>query len=401
MLTARGVKTKKKPGLYGDGGNLFLKVDDGGSKSWLFKHQVNGKARKYGLGPVHTVSLSDARQRAEAVRRLLLDGIDPKEARRAEEEAAAIAEARSISFDSAVAQYIESHKAGWKSDKHAKQWQATLTAYASPVFGKLPVSAVDTGLVMRVLQPIWSTKTETASRVRGRIESVLSWAKVQGYRSGENPALWRGHLDHLLPARRKVRKVTHHAALPCAELPAFMRALRRRYGIAALALEFAILTATRTSETLNAAWAEFDLAHKLWIIPAKRMKADSEHRVPLCDRAIAIVEEMKTVRSGDYVFPGAKRRRPLSNMAMLVTLRRMERGDLTTHGFRATFKTWAAEKTSFQREVIEAALAHVIGDKTEAAYQRDDLLDKRRRLMEAWVAYCDSRVTSGQVVALR
>ena len=401
ILTARQVMTAKKPGLHGDGGNLFLKVDDGGSKSWLFRHQVAGKVKKYGLGPTHTVSLIDARQRAEAIRRQLLDGIDPREARRAEQEAAAVAQAKSVSFDAATQAYIDSHRAGWKSDKHAAQWQATLAAYASPVFGKLPVSAIDTGLLMRVLQPIWTTKNETAHRVRGRVEAVLSWSKVHGYRSGENPAVWRGHLDHLLPARGKVHKVEHHAALPYAKLPAFMRDLRSRYGIAALALEFAILTATRTSETLNAAWPEFSVAHRLWTIPAERMKGGREHRVPLCDRAVAIIEDMRTVRRSDWLFPGAKRGKPLSNMAMLLALRRMGRGDLTTHGFRATFKTWATERTNYQREVIEAALAHVIGDKTEAAYQRGDLLDKRRRLMDAWAAYCSGRALSGDVVALR
>ena len=387
--------------MYGDGGNLFLKVDDGGSKSWMFRHQVGGKMRKHGLGPTHTVSLSDARERAEAIRRQLLDGIDPREARRAEREAAAVAQAKSMSFDMAMEAYIDSHRAGWKSDKHAAQWKATLTAYASPVFGKLPVSAIDTGMVMRVLQPIWSSKNETAHRLRGRIEAVLSWAKAHGYRHGENPATWRGHLDHLLPARKKVHKVEHHAALPYAKQPAFMRALRKRFGVAALALEFAILTATRTSETLGAAWSEFELAEKLWSIRGERMKGGREHRVPLSDRAVAIVQEMQTVRHGDFVFPGAKRGKPLSNMAMLNTLKRIGRDDLTAHGFRSTFRTWAAERTNYQREVIEAALAHVVGDKTEAAYQRGDLLDKRRRLMDAWAAYCDSRATTGKVVAYR
>ena len=400
-LTVRQVEAEKEPGLHGDGGNLFLKVGEvGGSKSWMFRHQVGGKVKKYGLGPFPTISLADARQRAEVTRRQLLDGIDPKETRRAEKEAAAVAEAKSISFDDATAAYIKSHQAGWKSDKHALQWQATLSTYASPVFGKLPVSAIDTGMVMRVLEPIWSSKTETATRVRGRIESILSWAKVHGYRSGENPAQWRNHLDHLLPAPRKVSKVEHHAALAYDEMSDFMRDLRERYGVAALALEFAVLTATRTSETLNAAWLEFDLDNAIWTIPPERMKADREHRVPLCDRAVAIVEEMRTVRNGDFVFPGAKRGRPLSNMAMLTTLRRMDRGDLTTHGFRASFKTWATEKTSYQREVIEVALAHTIGGKVEKAYQRGDLLDKRRNLMDAWAAFCDSRAT-GNVVALR
>ena len=400
-LTARYVETVKKPGLHGDGGNLFLKVDDGGSKSWMFRHQVSGKVRKYGLGPTHTLGLSDARQRAETIRRQLLDGIDPKEARRAEQEAAAVAKAKSISFDKATEAYIDSHRAGWKSDKHAGQWRATLQTYASPVFGGLPVSAIDTGMVMRVLKPLWVSKNETAHRLRGRIENVLSWSKVHGFRSGENPAQWRGHLDHLLPARAKVHKVEHHAALPYDQLPAFMRDLRGRYGIAALALEFAILTATRTSETLNATWSELDLDNKLWIIPPERMKGAREHRVPLCKRTIAIIAEMRTVKCSDFLFPGAKRGKPLSNMAMLTTLRRMGRGNLTAHGFRATFKTWATEKTHHQREVIEAALAHVIGDKTEAAYQRGDLLDKRRKLMDAWAVYCDSRATTGKVVALR
>ena len=275
-----------------------------------------------------------------------------------------------------------------------------MQTYASPHFGKLPVSAIDTGMVMRALEPIWTTKTETAGRVRGRIESVLSWAKVNGYRSGENPAQWRGHLDHLLPAQGKVRKVEHHAALPYIEMPAFMSDLRTRYGVAALALEFAILTATRTSETLNAAWSEFDIDNRVWTIPAERMKGGREHRVPLCDRAVAIVAEMQTIRRGDFVFPGAKRGRPLSNMSMLTVLGRMDRADLTVHGFRSTFRTWAAERTNYQREICEAALAHAIGDKTEAAYQRGDLLDKRRHLMEAWAAFIDSRVIDN-VVAIR
>jgi integrase len=276
-----------------------------------------------------------------------------------------------------------------------------LQTYASPVFGRLPVSAVDTGMVMRVLKPIWSSKNETAHRVRGRVEAVLSWSKVHGYRSGENPAQWRHHLDHLLPARGRVHKVEHHAALPYKQLPDFMRDLRECDGIAATALEFTILCATRTSETLNAAWSEFDLDNRLWTIPAGRMKGGREHRVPLCDRAIAIVQQMQTATRSDYVFPGARRGRPLSNMAMLTTLRRMGRGDLTAHGFRSTFRTWAGECTSYQREVIEAALAHANGDKVEAAYMRGDLFDKRRRLMDAWAAYCDSHATTGNVVALR
>jgi integrase len=383
LLTARYVETVKRSGLFGDGGNLYLKVDPSGSKSWIFRHVVAGKFRKYGLGPVHTVSLADARARAEDIRRQLLDGIDPRAVSRARHSP------KSITFDAAVDAYIVSHRAGWKSDKHAKQWRATLERYASPVFGKLPVDAIDTALVMRVLSPLWSSKNETAHRLRGRIERVLSWARVHGFRSGENPALWRGHLDHLLPRRGLVHRVAHHAALPYEQLPVFMRQLRQRFGVAALALEFAILTATRTSETLNATWSELDFDNRLWSIPPARMKGGRLHRVPLCTRALAIVAEMRTIRNGDYIFPGAQRGRPLSNMALLLALRRMGRGDLTTHGFRSTFRTWAAEQTIHQREVIEAALAHVVGDKTEAAYQRGDLLEKRRALMIAWAEYCE------------
>jgi integrase len=400
-LSARTVQAAKTPGLFGDGGNLYLSVDDSGNKSWIVRWSSGGRLRKCGLGAAHTISLEQAREKAGEARRLIRDGKDPREVWRAERQAAAVAQAGSMSFDDATEAYVASHRAGWKSAKHAKQWDATLSRYASPVFGKLPVSAITTELVMRVVEPIWSSKNETAHRLRGRIETVLSWAKVHGYRSGENPAQWRGHLAHLLPARKKVHKVTHHAALPYAKLPAFMGDLRKRYGVAALALEFAILTATRTSETLDAAWSEFDLRNKLWSIPAERMKGGREHRVPLCDRAVSIVQEMQTVRHGAYVFPGAKRGKPLSNMAMLTALKRMGRDDLTAHGFRATFKTWATEKTTYQREVIEAALAHAIGDKTEAAYQRGDLLDKRRRLMIAWAAYCDSGAVSGNVVAMR
>jgi integrase len=352
---------------------------------------------------LHAVSLADARDRAENVRRHVLDGIDPRQARREARAAAALAEAKLMTFDQCRDAYIEAHRAGWKSDKHAGQWKATLKTYASPVFGKLAVGDVDTGLVLKALQPIWSTKSETAHRVRGRVESILDWAKVAGHRDGENPARWKGHLDHLLPARGRVHKVKHHTALPYAELSTFMRDLRGRYGVAALALEFCILTATRTTETLGAALDEIDVGAKLWVIPAERMKGDREHRVPLSDRAIGIVKEMQPIKHGKFVFPGARRGKPLSNMAMLTTLNRMERDDLTTHGFRATFKTWATERTSFQREVIEAALAHVVGDDTEQAY-RGDLLDKRRRLMNAWAAFCESKPTakaSGDVIAIR
>ncbi|HZZ26120.1 MAG TPA: tyrosine-type recombinase/integrase [Roseiarcus sp.] len=289
-------------------------------------------------------ALAEAREKADEVRRLIRNGIDPREDRRAMQAEADIAAAKLITFDEAADQYIESHRAAWKSDKHASQWAATLRTYASPVFGKLPVSAVDTGMVMRVLKPLWSTKTETAFRVRGRIEAVLTWAKVYGYREGENPAQWRGHLDHLLPAKAKVAGVEHHAALAYDDLPDFMRDLRQRDGVAALALEFTILAASRTSETLGATWSEFDTDNALWIVQAERMKGGREHRVPLCARAVAIIEEMRTVQRGEYVFPGARRGKPLSNMAMTLALRRMGRGDIMAFAARSAIG-WQSEPT--------------------------------------------------------
>jgi integrase len=390
-LSARRVATIRKPGLHGDGGNLFLKVDDGGSKSWMFRHQVNGRVSKYGLGPIHTVSLVEARERAQAIRKQILDGVDPRAARRE----AAVAAAKSIAFDDAANRYIASHKAGWKNAKHVAQWGTTLRSYASPVFGKLPVSAIDTGLVMRVLEPLWTSKNATAHRLRGRIESVLDWAKAHGYREGENPAVWKGNLDHLLPAA--VGKTVHHAAMPFDQIAAFVDELRGRDDLPARALELLILTAARTGEVLGAQWSEFDLANRLWTVPAERMKAGREHRVPLSDRAVAIVQEMQ--RSGDLVFPGAKRGRPLGPSTFQALLRHMGR-DVTAHGFRSSFRDWISERTSYPTEVAEMALAHAVGNKVEASYRRGDLLDKRRELMGAWAAFCDSRAVSN-VVALR
>jgi len=392
-LSARFVETASKPGLYGDGGGLYLKIGEGGAtaRSWIYRFALNDKPGKMGLGAVITVSLAEARDRAEDARKLVLDGIDPRDARRQAKAAAAVAASKDITFDEARDQYIEAHKAGWKNAKHAAQWTATLATYATPIIGKLPVSEIEVGLIVRIIEPIWITKNETAHRVRGRIESILDWSRVRGYRAGENPARWKGNLDHLLPKRSKVRKVEHHAALAYTDIPVFMRDLRGRYGVAALALEFAILTAARTSEVLGARWSEIDTAAKTWTVPPKRMKGEREHRVPLSDRAIAIIEDMASDKRGEFIFPGAKRGRPLSNMALLLLLRRMKRDDLTAHGFRSTFRTWAAEKTNFPREIAEAALAHVVGDETEAAYQRGDLLEKRRRLMKSWAGYCESR----------
>jgi integrase len=388
-------------GLYGDGGGLFLQVSERGAKSWIFRFKKDGRLRVMGLGPAHTISLAEARERARECRKLRLDRVDPIEERRGRQVAAKLEAAKALTFAECAAAYIEAHRSGWRNAKHAAQWSATLAAYVDPVFGALPVQAVDVGLVMRAVEPIWSTKPETASRVRGRIESVLDWASARGYRAGENPARWRGHLENLLPRRSKVRRVEHHAALPYREICDFMAELRQQPGTASRALEFAILTASRTGEAIGARWDEINLAEQLWTVPGERMKAGKEHRVPLSDRAMALVAEMAAIRSGPYVFPGAKLSRALSNMALLMLLRRMGRGDLTAHGFRSTFRDWAAEATAFPAEVAEMALAHVVGDKVEAAYRRGDLFQKRRQLAEAWAAYCDSPAPSVEVVPIR
>lgn len=403
-LTAMTVQKIKEPGRYGDGGGLYLQVGPTGGKSWLFRFTRQGKAREMGLGPLSALSLAEAREKAGEVRKVLLAGADPLEAREAEKAKAEAEEARGMTFTECAEAYIAAHEATWRNPKHRQQWRNTLKTYAEPVFGELAVASVDLAMVMRVLEPIWSEKPETASRLRGRIEQVIDWAAVRGYRQGENPARWRGHLDKLLPARGKVRKVEHHAALPYEEIGAFVADLRTRDAVAARALEFTILTAARTSEVLNAAWGEVDLAAKVWTVPGERMKAGREHRVPLSPQAVAVLKGMVKLRRGDseWVFPGARDGRPLSSMALLMLLRRMERGDLTSHGFRSTFRDWCAEQTAFAREVAEAALAHTIGDKVEAAYRRGDLFDKRRRLMVAWADYCDQpMVKKGKVVLLK
>jgi integrase len=390
-LTTLKVERAKRPGMYADGGGLYLQVTQGGA-SWIYRYMLGGRAREMGLGPLALFGLSDARARALDARRLRHEGVDPIEARKAARLQARLDSARAMTFKQCAEAYIEAHRAGWRNAKHAAQWQATLTTYAEPIIGRLPVQAIDTALVLKVLEPIWTTKPETAGRVRGRIESILDWAKVRGYRAGENPARWRGHLDKLLPARGKVRRVEHHAAMSHAALPGFLMTLRQQEGIAARALEFAILTAARTGETIGARWSEFDLLDKTWTVPPGRMKAGKAHRVPLSARALAILEEMQSFRpAGDpdsYVFPGGKPGRPLSNMAFLMLLRRIGHADLTAHGFRATFKTWASERTGFQNEIVEASLAHVVGSKVEQAYRRGDMFEKRRRLMQQWATFC-------------
>ena len=398
-LTAMKVRALTRPGRYGDGNGLWLQVRDANRRSWLFRYKLNGRARAMGLGAITDVSLAEAREAAEVCRKLLREGIDPVERRRAERTKAVAPDAPT--FREVAEGYIAAHSAGWRNAKHRQQWGNTLATYAFPVIGDLAITAVDIGGVMRVLEPLWHKKTETASRLRGRIESVLDYATARGWRTGENPARWRGHLQKLLPARSKVQRIQHHAALPWRQIGAFMAELRQHDGIAARALEFAILTAARTGEVMGARWQEID--GDVWTVPGERMKAGREHRVPLSAAALEVLRAIEAARgaAGAWMFPGGKTGRPLSSMAFLMLLRRMRRTDLTAHGFRSTFREWAAEATGYPREVAELALAHVNKDKVEAAYQRGDLFEKRRRLMEEWAAFCANPALPAKVVALR
>lgn len=405
QLSALVVKKLHEPGNYLDGGGLRLQIAKGGSKSWLFRYQLGGKVREMGLGGYPTITLLDARQKALDARKLLVEGIDPlaardasKESVKAAEVATKIAEAKRKTFKQCAEAYIADHEDGWKSDKLGKLWAATLRDYAHPVFGHLPVNEVDTALVMDVLRPIWKPKPETAARVRMRVENILDWAKVQGLRDGENPARWKGHLDHLLPERHKVAKVQHHAALPYAEVADFMAEVRGREALAARGLELLILTATRTSEVLGATWGEIDLDGAIWTIPAERMKMDREHRVPLSTQAVSMLRRIYKDRTSEtWVFPGGRAGKSLSNMAFLVLLKRMERTGITPHGFRSSFRDWASETTAYPHEVCEMALAHTIKNKAEAAYRRGDLFEKRTKLMQDWANYCEVLKPTGPV----
>jgi integrase len=398
-LSSLKVSKTSKPGHYGDGGGLWLQVSGAGAKSWVFRFTRGSRTREMGLGGVHTIGLAEAREAAHKARQQVHEGIDPIEARKVARQEAERDNGPKMTFEQCAERFVDAHRAGWRNAKHGDQWVSTLKRFAYPEFDGRDVAKIDTALVMRCLEPIWRSKTETASRVRGRIEQVLDWATVHGYRQGENPARWRGHLDKLLPARRKTQRVEHHAALPYGEVGAFMKQLRTAPGIGARAFEFAILTASRTGEVIGARWSEIDKGAATWTIPGSRMKAGREHRIPLSDRCLKILAEMREHNS-DYVFPSARGvERPLSNMAFLMQLRRMERGDLTAHGFRSTFRDWCAEATNYPHEMAEMALAHTIGDKVEAAYRRGDLREKRRSLMTDWAAYCDGAAGQGANIA--
>jgi integrase len=385
-------RTMKRQCTLNDGGGLYFVSRPPNGASWIFRFSRHGKDRWMGIGQYPTVTLSDARARATDARRLLVDDIDPIENRRQQRAHTKLQLARRITFAQCAALYISSHKTAWRNSKHRAQWDATLKTYACPLIGGLPVAAVDTSLVMKVLQPIWNAKPETASRLRGRIEAILNWATVSEFRTGLNPARWRGHLDNLLPARNKIARVEHHAALPYADVPAFMVKLRLQEGVAARALEFLILTAACTGEVIGARWSEINLQERLWTISAERMKAGKEHRVPLSSRAVKILEAINSGLSAadGFVFPGNKAKKPLSNMVFLMLLRRMKYAGMTAHGLRSSFRDWCAERTNFPSEVSEMALAHTVGSKVEAAYRRGDLYGKRQQLMDHWAKFCAS-----------
>jgi integrase len=388
-LNARKVETAK-PGKYGDGDGLQLVVAATGARKWVLRVMRDGKARELGLGSFPTVSLLEAREKAAEIRKQVRAGIGPK--------AAAAKEKAIPTFKELADEVIGSLEKGFRNAKHRAQWKSTIKTYAASLHD-LRVDAVGTDDVLEVLKPIWTEKPETASRVRGRIEKVLDAARAKGFRTAENPARWRGHLDHLLPKAQKLAR-GHHAAMPYEAVPAFVEELRKRDAMAALALEFLVLTAARSGEVLGASWSEIDLEAKVWTVPANRMKANREHRVPLVPRAIEILEKAKMVQTSDFVFPGQKAERPLSVMALEMVLRRMKIEDATVHGFRSSFRDWAGNETAFQREVAEQALAHVIGDKAEQAYRRGDALDKRRALMEAWGNFVEQS-ECGNVVLMR
>jgi integrase len=409
-LTATGIRGLSARGLYGDGNGLYLQISAFGSKSWVYRYQRDGAARMMGLGSVNTSSvaaarqsLSGARERAQEAHEKLLRGIDPIDARRSQKQEERLAKARILTFRECAERYIKAHSAGWKNEKHAWQWPKTLEDYVYPFIGELSVADIDTALVLKCLEPIWQDKTETATRVRGRIESVLDYAKAHSYRTAENPARWRGHLDKLLVKPTEIHKVEHHAALRYKDIPHFMAELRqqRDHALAqhAPALEFTILTAARKGEVVEAKWGEIDFAAKLWNVPAEHMKRKRPHTVPLSDRAVLILKSIQPAKCNDgaYVFPGPVG--AMSSNGMRALLLRL-RPDLTVHGFRSTFRDWAGDQTNFPRDIVETALAHQIEDATEATYRRSDALEKRRKLMDAWAGFC-SRPATGDVVQFR
>ena len=416
MLTTLKIKATNNEGAYPDGGGLYLRVNKRGARSWLFCYTLYGKPREMGLGSLDAVTLAEARTKRDECKKLLAAKIDPIDARNVEQAKARLQAAHSVLFKECAEMYFEANKSGWKNKKHTQQFTNTFKTYVYPKIGNLPVQGITVDLVLKVLRPIWEKIPETANRTRSRIEAVLDFAHACELREGENSARWRGRLQKLLPHRSKLRKVQHHPALPYAEIGDFMALLKQQPGLDALALQFTILTAARTGEVVGARWGEIDMRGKVWVIPAERMKAGKEHRVPLTEEALTVLQAVNAMTgdkrkvitaadaSNDWIFPGRKVINQLSGMAMLMLLRRLKRKDITVHGFRSTFRDWVAEQTAFPYEVAEGALAHTIGNKVAAAYLRSDLFEKRRKLMEAWARYCHTPSQRGEeggnVVAL-
>ncbi len=395
-LSSRRVQSLKTRGFYCDGGGLYLQVSPTGSKSWVFRYALASRKRDMGLGSLATFTLAEARERARKMRQLVADGIDPIDQRNATRGAAATA----LSFRQCAERYVAAHEAGWRNGGRA--WLASLSTYALPVFGDVAVAAVDLPLVMQAIEPIWTAKPVTANNVRNRVEMVLDWAKVRGYRQGENPARWKGHLDTLLPHRKKVAPVVHRAALPYREVGQFMADLKRITDTSARVLEFQILTAARSGEVTGARWDEIDITARLWTIPGARMKAGKDHRVPLSPAALAVLERQVELRENEFVFSGRVAGQPINIDAPMRAIEKLgRRGEITAHGFRSAFRDWAAEQTNFPREIAEASLAHMVGDGTERAYQRGDFLMKRRQIMEVWARYVGEPAASAKVMNIR
>lgn len=391
----RDDKAGAKTILLGDGGGLTLQITKTGTASWLFRYMRFTKAVAVGLGSYPTVSLKIARTKADACRSLLAQDKDPLTEKRAAETIARLDQSKGKTFDQCANEYIDDHRAEWRNPKHTQQWENTIAAYASPIIGSRAISNITTADIKRILKPIWKTKHETATRVRGRIEAILDWATAQEMRSGDNPARWKGHLEHLLARSTEIsRAEVHHAALAYKDMPSFMADLRKQEGMARWALEFLILTASRTSEVLNAEWSEVDHEKNIWVIPAERMKAGKEHRIPLVAQSIEVLKQVKLFTLGKYIFPSGNKDKALSNMAMSMLARRMGYKDITVHGFRSTFRDYIAEKTEYDFHTAEAALAHKLTDRVAAAYARTDLLEKRIRMMSDWANYCDRKPDS-------
>ena len=396
-LTALQIKNAK-PGMLHDGGGLYLQVSKVGSKSWIYRYFSDGKSHDHGLGSFKVLTLAEAREAALQCRKLRAQGLDPIREKKQQRIAARLEDAKAITFKDCVEQYLKAHASAWKENRHKDKWERSLELYAYPTLGDLPVGEIDIDYVFRALDLIWEDKNETASRVRGRIEQVLDWARVRGFREGDNPARWNGNLSHLLPAKNKIAKKKHLKSLPYADLPDFWKELSQRSTNAAAMLRFTILTATRTGDTRFATWGEIDMDNKLWTIPGERMKAGKQHRVPLSPQAVQILKELakqhpaEAQDDSDLVFPGPKQGQPHSENAMLNVLDQMGyKGRITVHGFRSTFKVWAVEQTDYANDISEMALAHTIPNAVEAAYKRTDLLDKRRELMNEWSGYCCGR----------